>query len=175
MDENNKSIFLPSLTNGLILGVALIGFSLILYILELTENVWVASLAYVILAVILYFAITSFRDKQQNGFLTYGKGVGVGTLTGIFGAILLAIFTFIYVSYIDPGIIEQALIKGEESILESNPEIGDAELEQALGFMEMVTTPTMMSLIAIFWYALVSLVFSLLISIFAKREDTNIA
>jgi len=173
--ENQKSALMPSLSAGLILGIILIVYSLLLYVVDLNENVWLASISYVITAVVLYFAIINFRDKEQNGFLSYGKGVGVGTLIGFFASILLAIFTYIYVSYIDPGVLEEAIIKAEESILEQNPNIGDAELEQAIGIAEIFTSPVMMTVMTVFWYTMVSVVFSLLISIFAKHEDNNIA
>jgi len=175
MDENQKSALKPSLTSGLILGVILIVYSLILYIADLNENTWAASFSYVITAVVLYFAIVNFRDKEQNGFLAYGKGVSVGTLTGLFASVLLAIFTYIYVAYIDTSILETMIVNAEESIIESNPNIGDAELDQALGIVEIFNTPVMMSIMAGLWYTIISLVFSLLISIFAKQEDTNIA
>lgn len=175
MENNQKSAFMPALYSGLIMGMILIVFSLILYVTDLTENVWVASFSYVITAIVLYFAIINFRDKQQEGFLSYGKGVSVGTLTGIFASILLAIFTYIYVTYIDPSVMEEAIIKAEEGILESNPNMSDADLENALGMVEIFTSPVMMAVMTILWYTIVSLVFSLLISIFAKREDNNIA
>jgi hypothetical protein len=173
--DNQKSAFMPSLISGLLLGIVLIVYSLILYITELNENVWLASISYVLTAVVLFFAITNFRDKDQNGFLSYGKGVSVGTLTGLFASFLLAIFTYVYVTYIDPSIIEQAIVKAEESILERTPDISDEDLERGLEIVEMVTSPAMMAVMSIFWYTIVSLVFSLIISIFAKREDTNIA
>lgn len=175
MDDNQKSAFMPALNFGLILGVLLIVYSLVLYIVELNENVWAASFSYVLTAAVLYFAIINFRDKQQNGFIAYGKGVSLGTLTGLFASVLLAIFTYIYVAYIDTGILDTMMIKAEESILESNPNIGDAELEQAMSIAEIFNTPIMMAVLSALWYTFISFVFSLLISIFAKREDTNIA
>lgn len=172
--EDQKSALLPSLGAGVILGIALVVFSLILYITEQNENIWLALLSYVILAGVLYFAIVNFRDKNQNGYLTYGKGVRVGFLTGLFASIILAIFLFVYVSYIDSDILNQAAINAEESILERSPNIGDAELEQALAIVGIFATPVMTAVMTIFWYSLVSLVFSLIISIFAKQEDANI-
>lgn len=171
--ENQKSALMPSLSAGLILGIALVVYSLVLYVADVNENVWLASVSYIITAVVLYFAIINFRDKLQNGFLSYGKGVGFGALTGFFASILLAIFTYIYVSYIDPTVLDQAIISAEEAILEQNPNIGDDELEQAIGMVEIFTSPVMMAVMTIFWYTMVSVVFSLLISIFAKHEDTN--
>lgn len=173
--DNSKSAFMPSLSAGILLGVILVVYSLILYVAELNENQWLAAVSYVITAIVLYFAIINFRDKQQNGFLSYGKGVTVGFLTGLFASVILAIFTYIYVTYIDPGILEQILVKAEESVLQSNPNMSDEELDRAMGMVEIFTSPGVMTVTTIFWYALVSLVFSLLISIFAKREDTNIA
>ncbi len=175
MDSNSKSAFMPSLTSGLVLGVILVIYSLILYVVGLNENQWLAAISYVITAIVLFFVIVNFRDKQQDGFITYGKGVSVGTLTGLFASVILAIFTYIYVNYIDPSVIEKALVQAEESILARQPNISDEELDNAMKMVEIFTSPVLMAVMSIFWYTLVSLVFSLLISIFAKREDTNIA
>ncbi len=173
--DNSKSAFMPSLSAGILLGVILVVYSLILYVAELNENQWLAAVSYVITAIVLYFVIINFRDKHQNGFLSYGKGVTVGLLTGLFASVILAIFTYIYITYIDPSIMEQVLIKAEESVLQTNPNMSDEELDRAMGMVEIFTSPGVMTVMTIFWYALVSLVFSLLISIFAKREDINIA
>ncbi|PLX05566.1 MAG: hypothetical protein C0598_14240 [Marinilabiliales bacterium] len=175
MDNNSKSAFMPSITYGFLMGIILVIYSLILYILELNENTWLGIVSYVITAVFLFYVITNFRDKQQNGFLSYGKGVSVGTLTGLFASVVLAIFIFIYVNYIDPSIVEKALVQAEEGILQRAPNISDEALEQQMSMVEIFTKPVFMAVTSIIWYTIVSLVFSLLISIFAKREDTNIA
>jgi len=175
MEENNTSAFMPSLVSGLMLGVLLVIYSLVLYLFDLNENVWLASVSYLITGAFLFYAISSFRDNKQNGFLSFGKGVGLGTLIGFFASLILAIFTYVYITYIDPGVIEQAMIKAEESILESQPNISDADLDQAMGMVEIFTSPGIMAVMGIVWYTMVSVVLSLLISIFAKREDINIA
>ena len=171
--ENQKSVLMPSLSAGLILGIILVVFSLLLYVADLNENIWIASISYVIIAVVLYFAIINFRDKQQNGFLTYGKGVSMGTLVGFFASILFAVFTYVYVTYIDPSVIDKALVAAEEGILERMPNISDDELEKQMSIVEIFTKPLIRAITSIFWYTMVSVVFSLLISIFAKQEDTN--
>lgn len=175
MDNNSKPAFMPSLTAGILLGIILVVYSLILYLAGLNENQWLAAVSYVITAIVLYFVIINFRDKQQNGFLSYGKGVTVGLLTGLFASVILAIFSFIYMKYIDPSILEKALVTAEEDVLQRNPNMSDEELDRAMGMVEIFTSPVVITVLTIFWYALVSLVFSLLISIFAKREDVNIA
>ena len=166
---------MPSLVSGLMLGVLLVIYSLVLYLFDLNENVWLASVSYLITAAFLFYAISSFRDNKQNGFLSFGKGVWLGTLTGFFASLILAIFTYVYITYIDPGVIEEVIIKAEERILESQPNISDADLDQKMGMVEIITSPVIMASMGILWYTLVSIVLSLLISIFAKREDINIA
>ena len=175
MEENNNSAFMPSLVSGLMLGVLLVIYSLVLYLFDFNENVWLAAVSYLITGAFLFFAITSFRDNKQNGFLTFGKGVGLGTLIGFFASLILALFTYIYISYIDPGVIEESMIRAEESILQSQPNISDDDLDKAMEMVEIFTSPGMMAVMGIIWYTMVSVVLSLLISIFAKREDINIA
>jgi len=123
----------------------------------------------------LFYAITSFRDNKQNGLLSFGKGVGLGTLIGFFASLILAVFIYVYITYVDPGVIEEAMIRAEESVLQSQPDISDADLDKAMEIVEIFTSPGIMASMSIIWYTMVSVVFSLLISIFAKREDINIA
>ena len=175
MEENNHPAFMPSLVSGLMLGVLLVIYSLVLYLFDLNENIWLSSVSYLITGAFLFYAITSFRDNKQNGLLSFGKGVGLGTLIGFFASLILALFIYVYITYVDPGVIEEAMIRAEESVLQSQPDISDADLDNAMEIVEIFTSPGIMASMSIIWYTMVSVVFSLLISIFAKREDINIA
>ena len=170
--ENQKSAIKPSLTYGLLLGIALIVYSLIMYLLDIDLESKIQWIAYLIIAGGIFWAMISFRDKLSGGFITYGKAFGVGFWTGLFAAVVSAIFTYIYVTMIDPGMIEEILLKAEDEILEGNPNMSDEQLEQALSIAEMFTSPIMIAV----WGFLASVSFatisSLIIAIFVKREDT---
>lgn len=173
MEENNKSAVMPSLTYGIYLGFALIIFSLILFLLEVEFDSKLTWISYLIMAAGLFWAMISFRDKHNGGFASYGKAFGTGFWTGLFAAIVSAIFTYFYVIYIDAGLIDQILLQAEEAILETNPNMSDEQLEQALSMTEMFTSPVMMTVWAFVGNLVGATLLSLIIAIFAKREDPS--
>jgi len=131
--------------------------------------------SYGIMAIGLYLSIISFRDKQLDGFITYGKAFSAGFYTGLFASIIASIFTVFYVQYIDTELIANILIIAEEGMLESNPDMTNEQIDQALSLTEMFTSPIMMGVIGFIGNVILSAALSLLIAIFAKRENQNIA
>jgi len=170
--ENQKSAIKPSLSYGLLLGIALIVYSLIMYLLDIDLESKVQWISYLIIAGGLFWAMISFRDKLSGGFITYGKAFGVGFLTGLFAAILSAIFTYIYLTMIDPGMIEEILLNAENKILESDPNMSDEQLEQALSIAEKFTSPIIMTILGFLSSVFFATILSLIIAIFVKRENT---
>jgi len=170
-----KSAFGPSVLSGIYLGVVLILFSLITYLLDFPYDSPVKYFSYLILAIGLYLSIISFRNKHNGGFISYGGAFSSGFYTAIFASLLTGIFTYIYVVYIDTGLIEQILLDAEEQTLQKYPEMSDEQLEQTLSYTEMFTSPFMMSIFGFLGNLVSSTLLSLIIAIFAKRENKEIA
>lgn len=173
--EEKKSAFMPSLMPGIYLGFVLIIFSLLLFVLDVDMESPIKYLSYVIMALGLFWAVVSYRDKQMEGYIEYGTAFSAGFYTGLFAAVLSGIFTFIYVQYIDTGLIDEILLKAEEAMLEQNPDISDEQLDQALSMTEMFTSPIMMGILGFVGNLLGSTILSLIIAIFAKRENKQVA
>ncbi len=170
-----KSAFGPSLISGIYLGVALILFSLIMFLLDIDRESPIMYISYIVLAVGLFWSVISFRNKHLGGFIEYKTAFGAGFYTGLFASILAAIFTYIYVTAIDPGLIDEILIQAEEQMLEQNPNMTDEQIEQGLAMTETFTSPVMISVWAFLGNLVISTILSLIIAIFAKRENKEIA
>ena len=175
MEENNKSVIMPSLMYGIYLGFALIVYSLLLFLLDVDQESWLTWISYVVMAAGLFWAMISVRDKELGGFTTYGKAFSIGFWTTLFATIIASIFTYVYVIYIDPGMIEEILLKAEESMLEGNPNMSDDQLETALMWTERMTSPVMITVWGFFANIVFGTILSLIIAIFAKRENSSAA
>ncbi len=175
MEEKQKSAFMPSLIPGIYVGFALIIFSLITFLLDVEYDSPIKYISYVLLALGLFWATISFRDKYMGGHIEYGKAFSAGFYTGLFAAVLTGIFTFIYIQYIDPGLIDEIMLTTEETMLEQNPEMSDDQIDQALSMTEMFMSPWIMSVMGFISNVVVSAIFSLIIAIFAKRENNQVA
>jgi len=175
MEEKMKSAFMPSLMPGIYLGFALIMYTLVLFILDVDMESPLKYGSYVIMAIGLYLSIVAFRDKQLDGFISYGKAFSSGFYTGLFASVIASVFTIIYVQYIDTELIANILLIAEESMLEANPDMSNEQIDQALSMTEMFTSPIMMGVMGFIANLILSAILSLIIAIFAKQENNNIA
>ncbi len=120
------------------------------------------------------YAIGQFRDTENSGFISYGESLKLGTSVAFFSSIILAFYTFIFVSYIEPNALTEILQQAEQGILESNPEISDAELDLALKMTAKFTQPHWMLILGMLSGTFMGFLYSLVISIFTKKEDPNL-
>jgi hypothetical protein len=73
-------------------------------------------------------------------------------------------------NYIEPEVIDEILQQAEQSILESNPEISDEELDFALDVAGKFMKPHWMMISGILGGTFMGFLYSLIISIFTKKE-----
>lgn len=176
MEENQQSTFSASLMPGVLLGLALIVFSLILFLIGVDTQSKANWISYLIMAGGLFWAMQTYRDKHLGGFATYGQVFGAGFWTGFIATIIAAVFTYFYVSMINPGILDEIILNAEEEILNSGNQMSDEQLEQALSFTEkFVANPLAMTIWAFVANVILTLILSLIIAIFVKREDKSLA
>lgn len=174
MENQQYPVWKHSLMYGIYLGVVLIILSLVFYILDLHAENWTGYVSYVFILGGVILASVTYRDKYLNGFITYGQSFSTGFLTGLFAAIIGAIFTYFFMLYLGDEFVELMLEKAEETIIEGNPDIGDAELDLALSWTEKIMNPTWISVMALLSSTFFSMVFALIASIFIKKENNSI-
>jgi hypothetical protein len=168
--EKKQSAFASAFSPGIIISAALILYSLVLFLLDVVYDSKLNYLSYIILAIGLWWAITSYRNKLEGGFITYGEAFSSGFFVGLVISVITGIFTYIYVQYINQGIIDDILLKAEEDMLTNSPDMSDEQIEQALSYVEKFTSPAIMAVFSFLGNLLASTIFSLIIAIFAKRE-----
>ncbi len=160
-----------ALRYGLITGVLLIIFSLIMYIMEVDMQSKINYLSVIILLVMGIVAASQWRDKHNDGNLSYGQGLGTGTLVGLYAGIITAIYMFVFFKYIDPAYIDRILEIAEQQMYEQNPNLTSSEAEMALDITKRMTSPIAMSLWAVAGNTFWSFILSLIYSIFLKRSQ----
>jgi hypothetical protein len=75
--------------------------------------------------------------KQANGlFMSYGEGLGVGVIVSGVSAVLSAVFSYIYVTFIDPEMTARILDKARAD-MEARGNMTDAQIDQAMHFTSM--------------------------------------
>jgi hypothetical protein len=167
--EQNVNVWKANLTNGLILALVGIVYSLAMYFLDLTLNKVQGYVFLVIILVILYFLLKSYRDNFKHGLITYGESVGAGVIISLYYVLIMAVFTYILYTIIDPGLITKQLAQAEEA-MRAKGNLTDGQIEAGMKFTEKIMKPGMMVIISVFFGMLWATIISLLVSIFIKKE-----
>jgi len=169
METKKLSASKFSLGYGLIIGALLIILSLVLNMFGMKQAQNYNWISYVIILAGIIWGSLVYRNSYSDGLITYGQSFSVGFLIGLYAAILSTIFSFIYLSYINPGSINEILEITRENLYDQ--ELSDDQIEQAMNFTEKMTTPIIMSGIVLIWNTICAVVFALIVSIFVKKEQ----
>lgn len=157
---------------GIISGLTAVVFFLIIDLAGLAGNQSVSWLWYLVFIVLVVMGHKEFKS-EGDGYMSYGQGLGIGTLTGVFSALISNIFFFIYVSFISSGFIE--VIKEKQIMDMQDRGMSDAEIEQAMGFSEFFMTPVAMSIMGFVFTVFFCFLVSLIVSIFTKNQAPELA
>jgi hypothetical protein len=153
---------------GLIQGV--VGFLLFVIIVMtgVKQNWMTSGISIVVLAVLMVLAHREFKKTHEN-MMTYGQGVGLGTLLSVVASVLSAVLLYIYVGFINTG-YSAAALKIQRTALEERGMSG-AQLDQALGFTSAMLTPVGILVSSLISGVIVGFIVSLIVSAFTRARD----
>jgi hypothetical protein len=161
---------------GAYLGLGLIVISFTVYFLGLEEQrSMIPSLLnnFLIIGAITY-SIIMYRDNFNNGLVSYSESLKIGTSVVFFASVLLAFYTYIFVTFINPEYLENIIKIAEQEILNSDPEISDEDLDLALSMTQKMLQPQWMATLSVLGGTFMGFFYSLIISFFVKKEDPNL-
>lgn len=157
-----------NLTNGLILGLVGVVYSLVMYFLDLSFNKTQGYIFMLVQITLLYFLLISYRDNYKHGQITYGESLGAGVIICLYYAIIMAVFTYILYSVIDTGLVAKQLAFTEEAMLKKG--LPQASLDAGMGIQKKIMKPAIIAPLSILGNMLWGVVLSLIISIFIRKE-----
>jgi len=166
--EQNVNVWKANFTNGLILALEGIMFSLILYFLDLTFNKSMGYINIPIQLVILYFLLKSYRDNYLHGQISYGQSVGAGAVIFVYVAVIIAVYTYVLWAIIDPGLVKKSLAVAEEAMQKKGAP--QAAIDAGMAFSAKIMKPSIMAIMTIFITMFGGIIYSLLVSIFIRKE-----
>ncbi len=108
-------------------------------------------LTYLIIVIGMFLSMKQWRDKFNNGFITYGNAFKHGFYVILITGILTAIWTFVFYNYIAPGEVAKIIEATEENLYKSQPNMSEEQVEMALKWSKMFVSPKIMALTGFFW------------------------
>ncbi|HAM10403.1 MAG: hypothetical protein A2X04_10540 [Bacteroidetes bacterium GWF2_41_9] len=166
--EEKVNVWKANLTNGLILGLTGVVYSLVMYFLDLTFNQVQGYVFMVLQIALLYFLLKSYRDNFMHGQITYGQSVGAGVIIFLYSAIIGAIFTYILYTVIDSGLTDKQLAFLEEKMLEKGAP--QEAVDVGMAIQRKIMKPEILAPFSILGSMFWGTILSLIVSIFIKKE-----
>lgn len=167
MTETQPSVSSVALKYGLMGAVASVVYTAILLIAGVNISGWAGALGYIILIAFMVIAMKEYKS-QNNGFMSYGQGLGIGTLVALAFGVLGGVFMFIYTSFIDTEYTSNLMDKQRIELEEKG--MSDEQIEQAIAMGESFSSPVMMIVWSIVGSVFIGFLLSLIVSAVMKNK-----
>lgn len=172
IDTEEKNMISPSRTAfkwRLLWGLSSIIYLLIGLITKesfLETQWWDTVISLVLSVLFIIMSSKEHRDIDNNGYLTYGRGLGIGTLTSVFNGLLSAIAFFIIATYfVDYNdLVETKLLEQAEK---AGRDFTEEEMNMAKKFSQPIVAAFFSFLASVFFGFILSLVTAAIV----KRTD----
>lgn len=171
MENKSSKMLMPALTYaGIIVGIMIV-HSIVIDIMGLNLSRYNRIAGTVLPLIGIGYAIFAFRKEYNNNLISYSRAFGFGVLVTVITAILISAFNVIYVTYINPDLIEAGRQMAEERMLERgfSPEM----IERGMKNQERFSTPGYMFLFSTLITMVLGTIFSLIAAAVLKKESDN--
>ncbi|WP_185816989.1 DUF4199 domain-containing protein [Hymenobacter metallilatus] len=106
--------------------------------------------------------------KQVNaGFMSYGQGLGIGTILSVVAGLISSVFGYLYVSFIDPAYMNRVM-ELQRAKMEARG-MDDAQIEQGMAMAEKFSSGPIVILFGLILVVIIGFVISLIVSAFTKH------
>lgn len=165
--EEKTSTARVALKYGTLGGIVIMVYSTILNVSGLSQNKILSFLSFVFMIVAIVLAMKEFREKNK-GFMSYGEGLGLGSLTGTVMGLLGSAFTMFYIEFIDNTLLSQGMDKVREDMEKRG--MDDAQIDQAMEVSQKIMSPGVVFVFGVFGYLIMGFIVSLIIAAILRRD-----
>ena len=123
------------------------------------------------LGIMFYFvnkAALVFRDTDNSGFLSIGQGIGLGTLAGLVAGIASGLWSYIFMVFIAPDMLDTIKQVSMEQMQKSGQ--SEEQIDKAMEMMGMFFSPAFIAAIMIFFFLFIGFLSGLISGLIQKRE-----
>lgn len=168
--ENPRSQNQAALTFGAFYGLSSIVIFMLFYLIGADiQSKMPQYIGYALLILFIILGVKSHRDNDLNGEISYAKSLGTGTLIGLYGGLISGAFSIIFFKFIAPEALQQIIDTAQRQMEEKN--MTEEQIQMAISYTKKFTEPVWLFLFSALGAALMAFIFSLIISVFMKKES----
>lgn len=171
MENQKASVQKIAMNYGLLLALATIVLSVIVYVMgmHLDQPWWQSLLNFVFMITAIMYGLKAYK-KEGDGFLTLSEALKTGLAISLVAGIIGSIFTYLFVTFIEPDFIPQLLEVTQTNMINDRPQMTEAELEMAMGITEKFMTPWVMTAMGLIMSLFFGFIISLLAGLILKQN-----
>jgi cytochrome c biogenesis protein CcdA len=164
---NSKNLMV---NNGIILGVASVLFLLVMYATgnHLAPH-WSASVVNAIIFIgIIVYGIKQYK-AANNDFLSWGQGVKVGVGVAIVGGLIVVIYNYLFMNFIEPEFMSQMMEVQNQAFLDQG--LTEEQIEAANAMTSTFSSPGILAAVGIISYAIGGFIISAIAAAIMKKSE----
>ena len=120
----------------------------------------------------IYAAIKQHRDQELGGYLTFSRGIGVGTFSGLVAGVISAIWIALYVTVINPGFSDS--IRDAQMEQFESQGMSEDQIEMAVNMAGWFTNPGFLAFSQLLGGVITGFILGLIIGAIMKREPVGV-
>lgn len=169
--ENTRSQNQAAITYGTFYGLSGIVVFMLFYLLGTPISSKAPQyIGYILMIIFIILGVKSHRDADLGGYIGYGKSLGTGTLIAFFGGLISGFFTVIFFKYIAPDAMQQIMEEAQRNMAQQG--LSEEQMQKGLEYAKKFSTPLWLFMFSALGSAFMGFIFSLIISVFMKKEST---
>jgi Protein of unknown function (DUF4199) len=116
---------------GLLTGLVTAIFSFVMNVAHMEQS----PLRFLSLLVLIGGIVLALRFYKANtgGFMSFGQGVGIGTVLSAMAGVIGAVFSYVYINFVDPEMVTRIMDKARAD-MEARGGMSDEQIDQAMSF-----------------------------------------
>lgn len=171
-EEARNRVLKPTIEYGVIAALVMIAYTLLAYFLGfLSQSSWNWVITLLIYTLLIFWILKNYRSSEGNGFVNYGRALGIGTLSFVWAGFISAIFSYIFFAYIAPDFADQILEMQYDKMIEDgmSEDMADMVARQS----EMFMTPGWMTLFGFFSSIFTAFFVTLIVAAFVRKSPLD--
>lgn len=121
--------------------------------------------------IFVFFGVKQYRDKDNEGKISFGKALGMGLLISLFAALGFGVIDFVYTTWINPDFVQEyqtAMLSAMEN--ELSPEEFKIKKEAFVTEMEAFDSPILMALLMFITVMILGFIYSLISGLLLQKK-----
>ena len=171
MENQIASVKKIALPNGLLLALTIIVISVIVYVLGLTYDQpwWQNLLNLLALIGFIFYGMKAYKHDNQD-YLSLGEALKIGLAISLVAGIIGAVFTYLFVTVIEPDFTVNMLEVARVKMLDDNPDMTQEEMDMGMGIAEKMMSPGTLVTLGIISSLFMGFIISLITGLIMKNN-----